>query len=124
MSGAIVADEEYPQRAAFSLLNKILDEFLASVGNRVSQAKIDNCMPYPELENVLIRYQDPREADKIMKIQRDLDDTKAVLVNTIEAVLERGQKLDDLVDKSNDLSMSSKQFYKTAKKHNQCCVVQ
>ena len=33
--------------------------------------------------------------------------------NTIEAVLQRGEKLDDLVDKSEGLSMQSKAFYKT-----------
>lgn len=33
--------------------------------------------------------------------------------NTIEAVLERGEKLDDLVEKSEGLSMQSKAFYKT-----------
>lgn len=41
--------------------------------------------------------------------------------NTIEAVLERGEKLDDLVAKSEGLSMQSKAFYKTAKKTNACC---
>lgn len=33
--------------------------------------------------------------------------------NTIEAVLERGEKLDDLVEKSEGLTMQSKAFYKT-----------
>ena len=33
--------------------------------------------------------------------------------NTIEAVLDRGEKLDDLVEKSEGLSMQSKTFYKT-----------
>ena len=33
--------------------------------------------------------------------------------NTIEAVLDRGEKLDDLVDKSEGLSSQSKAFYKT-----------
>ena len=35
---------------------------------------------------------------------------------TIESVLERGEKLNDLVDRSNALSAQSKMFYKTAKK--------
>lgn len=35
---------------------------------------------------------------------------------TIESVLQRGEKLDTLVDRSNQLSMQSKAFYKTAKK--------
>ena len=60
---------------------------------------------------------------------------------TIESVLERGEKLNDLVDRSNALSAQSKMFYKTAKKvcglivysaltlmssftqQNSCCVV-
>lgn len=33
--------------------------------------------------------------------------------STIESVLERGEKLDDLVEKSEGLSMQSKAFYKT-----------
>jgi len=41
--------------------------------------------------------------------------------NTIEAVLERGEKLDDLVAKSEGLSAQSKMFYKTARKTNSCC---
>ncbi len=42
---------------------------------------------------------------------------------TIESVLERGAKLDDLVAKSEELSMSSKVFYKTAKQTNSCCKI-
>ena len=47
-----------------------------------------------------------------MKIQKELDETKIVLHKTIESVLERGEKIDTLVAKSNDLSGASKQFYK------------
>ena len=38
------------------------------------------------------------------------------------SLLERGEKLDDLVAKSDELSAQSKMFYKTAKKTNACCV--
>jgi synaptobrevin family protein YKT6 len=38
-------------------------------------------------------------------------------------VLQRGEKLDDLVAKSSDLSAQSKMFYKSAKKQNSCCIV-
>lgn len=69
----------------------------------------------------LKKYQTPQEADPMMKVQNELDETKIVLHNTIEAVLQRGEKLDDLVAKSEGLSMSSKTFYKTAKKTNSCC---
>ena len=67
------------------------------------------------------RAQDPAQADKLTKIQRDLDDTKVVLHKTIESMLERGEKLEALVDKSSDLSMASQMFYKQARKSNSCC---
>ena len=38
--------------------------------------------------------------------------------NTIEAVLQRGEKLDDLVEKSEGLTLQSKAFYKTVSKKN------
>eukprot|EP00112_Aurelia_sp_Birch-Aquarium-sp1_P005602 Seg164.16 transcript_id=Seg164.16/GoldUCD/mRNA.D3Y31 product="Synaptobrevin YKT6" protein_id=Seg164.16/GoldUCD/D3Y31 len=38
-----------------------------------------------------------------------------------EQVLQRGEKLDDLVTKSEGLSSSSKAFYTTARKTNSCC---
>lgn len=39
----------------------------------------------------------------------------------MQAVLDRGEKLDDLVLKSEGLSIQSKAFYKTARKTNSCC---
>lgn len=51
-----------------------------------------------------------------MKVQQELDDTKVVLHKTIEGVLQRGEKLDALVDKSEALSSSSRMFYKQAKR--------
>ena len=65
--------------------------------------------------------QDPVQADKLTKIQKDLDETKITLHQTIESVLQRGEKLENLVDKSSDLSMASQMFYKQARKSNSCC---
>ena len=58
-----------------------------------------------------MKYQDPQQADSIMKIQKELDETKIVLHKTIESVLQRGEKIDDLVAKSDGLSAQSKMFY-------------
>jgi len=72
---------------------------------------------------VLLVIQDPKEADPIMRVQNNLDDTKIVLHETIEHLLERGEKLNDLVDKTDKLSGASKAFYKEAK-GGSCCVIQ
>lgn len=61
---------------------------------------------------MLTLHKDPHQADNIMKIQKELDETKIVLHKTIESVLQRGEKIDDLVQKSDGLSSQSKMFYR------------
>jgi len=119
--GVIITDQEYPVRPAFSLLAKVLDEFSTAVPQ--SSYSNPSSISFPQLQVYLEKFQDPRQADAIMKVQQELDETKIILHKTIESVLERGTKLDDLVDRSQALSASSKMFYKSAKKQNQCCVV-
>lgn len=48
----------------------------------------------------------------MMRVQQELDETKIVLHKTMESLLQRGEKLDDLVSKSDQLSSQSKVFYK------------
>ncbi|CAF3356934.1 unnamed protein product [Rotaria sp. Silwood1] len=67
--------------------------------------------------------QNPQEADPLMRLQKDLDDTKDILKKTLVDVLERGEHLDDLVDRSNHLSIEAKAIYKTARKTNRCCTL-
>ncbi|XP_073976562.1 YKT6 v-SNARE homolog [Rhodnius prolixus] len=121
LAGVVISNHDYPHRVAHTLLTKVLDEFAtkipASCWPTASEASID----FPALPLYLAKYQNPREADAMTRIQDELDETKIILHNTIGAVLERGEKLDDLIMKSESLSVQSKAFYKTARKTNSCC---
>ncbi|KAK6198707.1 Longin-like domain-containing protein [Scheffersomyces amazonensis] len=125
LAGVIISDKEYPVRPAYTLINKILEEYLslhpASEWNNISATHAG--LNYDNLEQYLKKYQDPTQADAIMRVQAELDETKIVLHKTIEGVLQRGEKLDSLVDKSEALSSSSRMFYKQAKKTNSCCII-
>lgn len=121
--GLAFVDRAYPLRGAFSVINKILEEYERQAGSSWSNTTTDNKETVPWLQEALLKYQDPSEADKLTKIQRDLDETKIILHKTIDSVLARGEKLDSLVEKSTDLSMASQVFYKQAKKANSCCVI-
>ena len=74
----MIADQEYPVRPAFSLLTKLLDDFIA----KVPQASFSTpaAISFPEINTYLQKYQDPRQADAIMKVQQELDETKIILV--------------------------------------------
>jgi len=117
------ADEDYPARVAFGYLAKVCEDFAQATGGQLPTSLEDNCLSAFSTKHaaLLKQFQDPGQADQLTKIMHELEQTKMVLHETIEAALERGQKIDALVDKSNDLSGSSKMFYKTAKKQNQCC---
>eukprot|EP00051_Salpingoeca_urceolata_P032721 m.17049 g.17049 ORF g.17049 m.17049 type:complete len:199 (-) comp5376_c0_seq1:77-673(-) len=121
-AGVVITDAEYPVRVGFTLINQIVDEFLQRYPREAwTENRAD--MPFPELKNHLQRYQNPSEADAMMRVQKDLDETKIILHQTMQSVLDRGEKIEDLVTRSDQLSSTSKAFYKTAKKTNSCCVV-
>jgi len=123
IAGIIISDHDYPALVAHQLLSKIVDEFLSAHPRSTFSSPSPSPLPFPQLRGYLDKYQDPQQADSILKIQKELDETKIVLHKTIESVLERGEKIDTLVNKSNDLSSQSKMFYTQAKKQNSCCVL-
>lgn len=123
LAGVVIADSEYPSRVAFTLLEKVLDEFSKQVDRIDWPVGSPATINYTALEGHLSRYQNPREADPMSKVQAELDETKIILHNTMESLLERGEKLDDLVSKSEVLGTQSKAFYKTARKQNSCCAI-
>ncbi|KAI9760153.1 MAG: hypothetical protein M4579_001873 [Chaenotheca gracillima] len=124
VAGIIISDHDYPALVAHQLLSKVVDEFLSKhPRSSFSGPTPQSTFSFPELKEYITKYQDPQQADSIMKIQRELDETKIVLHKTIESVLERGEKIDTLVQKSDGLSAQSKMFYTQAKKQNSCCVV-
>eukprot|EP00049_Salpingoeca_infusionum_P018064 m.355593 g.355593 ORF g.355593 m.355593 type:complete len:198 (+) comp17288_c0_seq1:381-974(+) len=122
VTSVVITDEEYPQRVAFTLGYKATDDFKAKFPAE-KWTGAPQATPFPELEALMVRYQDPAQADNLMKVQRELDETQVVLRQAFESLLARDEKLDDLVSKSEELSATSKTFYKTAKSTNSCCVV-
>jgi synaptobrevin homolog YKT6 len=87
LAGIIITDQEYPVRPAFSLLTKMLDEFIS----KVPQSSFNNpsAISFPEINTYIQKYQDPRQADAIMKVQQELDETKIVLVRIFARRLRR-----------------------------------
>ena len=64
-----------------------------------------------------------KESNKIEKINKTLDNTHKILIKNIDILLSRQQSLENLLIKSEELSISSKHFLKRTKKLNRCCVI-
>ena len=76
-----------------------------------------------DFKAVMKEYENWEKKCPIEMMQKELEDTKAVLKDTLENVLNRGEKLDRLVDQSEELSMQSKALFHAAKKQNRCCKI-
>mmetsp|Transcript_32079 Transcript_32079/g.67469 ORF Transcript_32079/g.67469 Transcript_32079/m.67469 type:complete len:97 (+) Transcript_32079:232-522(+) len=53
--------------------------------------------------------------DKIQRVQEDLHDVTEMMRQNIEAVVDRGEHLELLMDKSDNLSSQARQFQKQSK---------
>ena len=105
IAGVVISDKRYPKDVAHRLIDKIL-----KIGNIDSK----------QLDILLQSYQQP-ETDPLYKVKKDLEETKDILCQTLEKILERGEKLDDLIAKTDFLSENSKTFLKVARKSNRWC---
>ncbi|XP_069915986.1 synaptobrevin homolog YKT6 isoform X5 [Oryctolagus cuniculus] len=81
LAGVVIADSEYPSRVAFTLLEKVLDEFSKQVDRIEWPVGSPATIQYTALDGHLSRYQNPREADPMTKVQAELDETKIILVS-------------------------------------------
>lgn len=58
---------------------------------------------------------------KMTEVQKIVDDTKGEMIDNIEKILDRDEKLTDLIDRSEHISRQTKQFVDTSRKLNKCC---
>ena len=101
-----ITNNSYPQRVAFELLHTIQ-------GTNMTQVSINTSFR---------TYQNPIEADKILQIKQEIDEAKLILLNSIDNLLDRGERMDQLLDKTEKLAEDSFLFRKKARDLN-CCII-
>ncbi|KAG1681167.1 hypothetical protein FOA52_015610 [Chlamydomonas sp. UWO 241] len=114
----VVADEAFGREIPFAFLERVKDEFASvyaanarsapansldrTFGPRL-KSHMDYCAAHPE------------EISKIASVQRKVNDVKGVMVENIEKVLERGEKIELLVDTTEALQQQAAQFQRKGK---------
>jgi len=110
---------EYPMRVVFGLLDEVVQTCIHHRAGKSEDPLVD-----PELrrkvEKVFQKYQHPEESDPLMRTQATLDEIHGEVQKSIESLLRRGESLDALIDKSQELSNSSKKFARMAEQNNGC----
>lgn len=111
-----MCDDE-KRRIPFNFLEDIKSRFIAMYGDQAHTAIAFamNTDFSPVLQTQMELYNTP-SADQFAQVHRKLDDVKNVMVQNIEMVLERGEKLELLVDKTDQLNATAFTFEKSSRK--------
>ena len=86
LTGIVVSDNEYQERVAHSLIAKLLKEFENKFANQWNKVKSDTDMDFAQIGTLLKEYQNPEKADKMLKLQKNLDEIKDIMHKNIEEV--------------------------------------
>lgn len=113
-----ITDDEFERSRAFAFLSEVRRRFTSTYGSRGHTA-----LPFAmnsEFSRVLeIQMnhfgENKARATTVDAIQNDLDDLNRIMVKNIEQITNRGEKLELLIDKTEDLAESSVTFQKSSR---------
>lgn len=98
----VITDIDYNSKVAYKLLDKCYED-------------------KANYEDLIKEYRQWEDKDQFKKIEDELEKCNVIVLEGLSQILQRGESLSDLVEKSENLSMQTKILFKTAKKKNSCC---
>mmetsp|Transcript_1684 Transcript_1684/g.2724 ORF Transcript_1684/g.2724 Transcript_1684/m.2724 type:complete len:217 (+) Transcript_1684:87-737(+) len=111
-----MASAEFERRVAFVFLEDIKERFEDKYSEVVATAVAYemNKTFTKVLQERMEFYNENPEADKIRKVKGQVEEVKQVMTDTIDKILDRGDKIELLVDKSGELSEQANKFKKSS----------
>lgn len=112
-----MADEEFGRRMPFAYLEDIKNRFKATYADRGKTALAYGMNEdfSRVMQKQMNYYSNDPAADKISKVKGEIDEVKSVMVTNIEQVLARGEKIELLVDKTENLNQQAFKFKKQSR---------
>ncbi|MEE6496361.1 hypothetical protein FKM82_002323 [Ascaphus truei] len=100
-----ITDDDYERSRAFNFLNEIKKRFQTTYGSRAQTA-----LPYAmnsEFSSVLAaqlkHHSENKSVDRVVETQTQVDELKGIMVRNIDLVAQRGERLELLIDKTENL---------------------
>jgi len=120
-----MSDQEMGLRVPYAFLFDINNRFKATFREKLLTA---GHMAMNDTFSRVLRdrtefFSNDKNADKINKVKGEIEDAKQIMVKNIDKVLERGERIEMLVSKTDDLHTQSQSFKKksTQLKRKMCC---
>jgi vesicle-associated membrane protein 7 len=110
----VVAQAELGRRVPFAFLldmkKKFLDKYPPEDTNFQSLPAYGSAAFNTQLKSMLQQYNVGPPSDSLTNARREIDSVKDIMTENIERVLERGERIDLLVDKTDRLGGSARDF--------------
>ena len=108
----ILANNQYPERYVFELISKIVEENIPTMVN--DETRELNPSGRQALKELVNKYQDIKNINKIAEIQKDVDSLKVDMKKNINKMVESVENVNDLQNKSEQLKLESEDYKKTS----------
>ncbi|XP_022223702.1 vesicle-associated membrane protein 7 [Drosophila obscura] len=112
-----ITDNEFERSRAFLFLADIKQKFIHTYGLQVATAiaYAMNTEFSKVLAEQMVYFSQSREVDQISRVHGQIDELKDIMVKNIDSLRDRGEKLELLVNKTENLSNNSVAFRKASR---------
>jgi vesicle-associated membrane protein 7 len=112
----VIADSSLGRRIPFGFLveikNRFLDKYPAESTDFASMSSYGAGSFNSELKSLMVNYGTTKggKEDAIKNVQGEIENVRGIMTQNIESLLERGERIDLLVDKTDQLGGSAREF--------------
>lgn len=112
-----MTEKDFGNRIPFKFLEELEKKFLEKYGEKAKTA-LENSLnsEFKKTLRQLQEFHSNQKNDNISKVKNQIDEVKGIMINNIDKVLERGDQLDQLVVRTEELTNVSQDFRVKAKK--------
>ncbi len=108
----ILVNSQYPERYAFELISKIMEENIPTmINDETGELNPSGRQALKELVN---KYQDRKSINKIAEIQSGVDSLKVDMKKNITKMVESVDNVNELQNKSEQLKLETEDYKKTS----------
>ena len=108
----ILVNASYPERYVFELVSKIMEENIPTMIN--DETRELNPTGRQALKDLVNKYQDIKNINKIAEIQEDVNALKVDMKKNINAMVKSVEDVEDLQNKSEQLKLESQDYKKNS----------
>ena len=107
-----IAQQDIRQEKVFEFLEMVKQKFQRYAGDRARSALVNQFDG--EFGDVLRNGMLRANPSRLESIEEDMKEVKGTMIKTIDAALQRGEKMDDLLEKTDDLQTNAGTFKRQA----------